>query len=73
MTLNYYRPLLSINSQKHMKKKFILDLSMVTEETLRAIEETLLIEHEVLRDFREADRADLLKVELLKLEDYLSD
>ena len=62
-----------IPTEQSMKKKFILDLSMVTEETLRAIEETLLIEHEVLRDFREADRADLLKVELLKLEDYLAD
>ena len=55
-----------------MKKKFVLDLSMVTEETLRAIEETLLIEHELLRDFGETDRANLLKVELLKLEDYLA-
>ena len=53
-------------------KKLILDLSMVSDETLRVIEETLLLERQTLREMGEEARSDQLAVELRKLEDRLS-
>ena len=53
-------------------KELILDLSMIRDETLRVIEETLLIERQTLREMGEEARSDQLAVELLKLEDRLS-
>lgn len=53
-------------------KKLILDLSMISDETLRVIEETLLIERQTLREMGEEARSDQLAAELLKLEDRLS-
>ena len=53
-------------------KKLILDLSMVSDETLRVIEETLLLERQTLREMGEDARSDRLAVELLKLKDRLS-
>jgi len=53
-------------------KKLILDLSMVSDETLRVIEETLLLERQTLREAGEEARSDQPAVELLKLEDRLS-
>lgn len=53
-------------------KKLILDLSMVSDETLRVIEETLLFERQTLRESGEEARSDQLAVELLKLEARLS-
>ena len=53
-------------------KKLILDLSMVSDETLRVIEETLLIERQTMREMGEEARSDQLAAELLKLEDRLS-
>jgi hypothetical protein len=52
--------------------KLIFDLSMVSDETLRAIEENLLIELAELRASGEDARHDALAVELRKLEDYFS-
>ena len=51
-------------------KKLTLDLSMVDDETLRSVEEVLLIELETLREQGEDRRHDLLVVELKKLEDH---
>ena len=53
-------------------KELILDLSMISDETLRVIEETLLIERQTLREMGEEARSDQLAAELLKLEDRLS-
>jgi hypothetical protein len=51
-------------------KKINLDLSMISDETLRAIEETLLAElHDLRRRGNDAAH-DRLMVELRKLEDH---
>ena len=57
-----------------MKKKLILDLSSVSTETLRALEEVLLIELSTLRESGETESAmySQLVVELTKLEVYLA-
>ena len=57
-----------------MKKKLILDLSSVSTETLRALEEVLLIELSTLRESVQTESAmySQLVVELTKLEVYLA-
>lgn len=53
-------------------KKLIIDLSMVSDETLRIIEETLLLERQSLREMGDEARSDRLTIELRKLENRLS-
>lgn len=52
-------------------KKLVLDLSMVGDETLRAIEETLLIELHALHTAGNDEARDRLAIEIRKLTDHL--
>lgn len=54
-------------------KKLLLDLSMVSEETLRSVEELLLLELSDLHMAGEDKRHDALSAELRKLESHFSE